>query len=176
MFLFVAPVYLKSEMVSIPCPEQVDMPTNPKRRKVDQHPDVIDKVKDFIESHGFAAQERRRSDIGNCSGVTLGQIRDHVNQDGITISKSNIHRMLEPPNKRNRASKLYMGYVKARVALKQNNVISNEHRDLHFTCAQVRYANELFQLFEQETTQLSCDDKNSCCIQISSNKENFPYQ
>ena len=47
-----------------------------------------------------------------------------------------------------------------RIPPKQNTVAKAEHRDLHFTMVQVGYANELFELFHDETARISVDEKN----------------
>ena len=47
-----------------------------------------------------------------------------------------------------------------RIPRKENTASTTEHVDLHFTIAQVNYANELFELFPDECVQISVDDKN----------------
>ena len=45
---------------------------------VTKFPDIIDKTKEFIKQHGFAAQHRRRTSTGYSSCVTIAQVRDHL--------------------------------------------------------------------------------------------------
>ena len=43
-----------------------------------QFPEILTKTVDFIRAHSYSAQERRRTDIGNLSGVGLEDIRQHL--------------------------------------------------------------------------------------------------
>ena len=64
------------------------------------------------------------------------------------------------PNRHHRAARLDKGLVNARIPRKENTASTAEHVDLHFTIAQVNYANELFELFSDECVRNSADDKN----------------
>jgi hypothetical protein len=158
-----APITI-TDNVHLPCPEVIESPMTrqPGRPSiVDQHPVVIDVIQEFVEGSGFSAQNRRRSDIGRSCGLGLSQIASHVRREtGVKLGRSTVHRVFSAPNKKTRNSKRFQGKVKARVARKKNDDPGVDHADLHFTCAQVKYNNELFEMFPEETTRLSCDDKN----------------
>jgi hypothetical protein len=70
--------WIEDEVIYLPIPERVEPEPRRKRKIIDQHPEIVHTVKDFVESHGFSAQERRRTDVGNSTGVTLQQVVHHV--------------------------------------------------------------------------------------------------
>ena len=117
---------------------------------------------DFAELHGFSAQERRCTDTAQTSGVSLVQIRSHlrIKFPDLSISKSTIHRLLVAPNAHRRSARLYRGIVNLRIPSKKNTATACDAADLHYTMAQVGYANELFELFHDEAVRISADDKN----------------
>ena len=43
-----------------------------------QFPEIVTIVTDFVQQHGFAAESRRRTSVGNAMGVTLADIKAHV--------------------------------------------------------------------------------------------------
>ena len=43
-----------------------------------QFPEIVTIVTDFVQQHGFAAESRRRTSVGNAMGVTLAEIKAHV--------------------------------------------------------------------------------------------------
>lgn len=126
------------------------------------YPNLVDTMATFIGLHGFAAQERRHTDTANTCGVSLQQIRSHLLGEfpALKISKASVHRLMVAPNKHRRAARLYKGLVNAKIPRKENTASATEHVDLHFTMAQVNYANELFELFPDECVRISVDDKN----------------
>ena len=130
------------------------------------HPEIVDVVTSFAEMHGFSAQERRRTDTADTNGVSLGQIRSHLKDrfPDLAISKATVHRLLAPPNKHHRSARLYKGLVNLRIPAKQNTAAKSDNADLHYTMAQVGYANELFELYSDECVRISADDKNKVNI------------
>lgn len=100
------------------------------------YPKLVTFVTEFIRLHGFSAEARRRSTTGNLMGVSLADIRDHV-QEKIPelkkcgISRSTIHHLLCPPRKITVSSNRYKGLVDARVPGK-SNTIRTAHVDGHF--------------------------------------------
>ena len=142
-------------------------PSNAKGRPArhKEFPTLVKSAKDFIEAHGFSAQSRRRSDVATSSGVTLKQVQDHLldNVEGLKLKGINIntvHRLMVPPNKKHRSSKLFKSLIQARVPGKSNKLIAHQHSDFHFTAAQVNYICEMFTYFDDETLLYSGDDKN----------------
>jgi hypothetical protein len=130
-----------------------------------EFPLLVNTAKDFIESHGYSAQSRRRSNVAQSSGVSLRQIQKHVldNVDGLSkkgVSINTVHHLLAPPNKKCRSAKLYKGLIGARVPGKSNKQIPAEHPDFHFTAAQVNYICEMMSSHDEETLVYSADDKN----------------
>lgn len=125
-------------------------------------PGIVDAVSTFAELHGFSAQSRRCTDTASTNGVSLQQIRTHLKSKfpDLVISKDTIHRLMIAPHKGRTTARLYKGLVNMRIPPKQNTMAKAEHQDLHFTMAQVGYANELFELFHDEAARISVDDKN----------------
>ena len=73
---------------------------------------IVDKTAEFVKQHGFAAQQRRRTETGYSSGVTIRQIREYLIKDieGLKehgISQSTIRRLFNAPNRSHTASKAW---------------------------------------------------------------------
>jgi hypothetical protein len=70
-------------------PVEVPRPRKRVRRKIiDDHPEIVDTVRDFVQGHGFQDQERR-TDVAISFGVTLQQVATHVEQvHGLKVSRS----------------------------------------------------------------------------------------
>lgn len=127
-----------------------------------KYPQIVNLATNFIQLHGFAAQQRRRTEVGNSAGVSLEQIRRHILSkipELKSVSRYTVHRLMIPPRSSTIASKYYKGLIKAHVAKKQNKEDSN-NPDFHFCASQVATANEIFQFHEKETIRISADDKN----------------
>ena len=108
--------------------------------------EIVVVVKEFIGQHSAAAYNRRREDTEYCHGVSIENIRRHVLQaipELKKISKSTIRRLLLPPQKNTNAACRYTGLVEAKLPLKRNDLSLKEHKDFHFTCAQVNFIGEL---------------------------------
>eukprot|EP00117_Sycon_ciliatum_P025801 scpid112226/ scgid21331/ len=91
------------------------------------HPELVGIVTEYIQNHGFSAQSRRRSTVGNDMGVSLTDIREHVmkrmpevREKG--ISRTAIHQLLVAPRQSTINAARYHGLVKARVPGKNNNL------------------------------------------------------
>ena len=128
-----------------------------------KYPEIASVVKDFISQHSAAAHNRRREDTSYCHGVSIEQIRRHVLYkipEIQKISKSTIRRLLLPPQKSRKAASRYAGLVEAKLPPKRNDLTVKEHKDFHFTCAQVNFVSELSEMLVKETVALSADDKN----------------
>jgi hypothetical protein len=112
-----------------------------------QFPDLVLVVTEFIQSHGFSAQNRRRNEIGNAMGVTLAEIQGHVMEKMPElkkrgISRTTIHELLVAPRSGTINASRYHGLVKARVPGKDNSE-RKYHQDAHFAFAQVKYVREM---------------------------------
>lgn len=130
---------------------------------VEDHPEIVDIVRDFITQHSSSAHNRRRDDVQYSHGVTLSAIRSHVLREIPSlkeISVHTIHRLLLPPNKNRNASKRYKSLVDAKRPPKRNDLASKTHPDFHYTSAQVNIVGELAEMFSDETIAISADDKN----------------
>ena len=126
-------------------------------------PEIVAVVKQFIGQHSAAAHNRRREDTEYCHGVSIEKIHRHVLQafpELKKISKSTIRRLLLPPQKNRKAASRYTGLVEAKLPPKRNDLSLKEHKDCHFTCAQVNFISELSEMLFDETVALSADDKN----------------
>ena len=125
---------------------------------------LVQIVTEFIQSHNFSAQSRRRNETGNAMGVTLAQIQGHViekipelKKHG--ISRTAIHELLVSPRSGTINASRYHGLVKARVTGKDNTK-RKYHQDAHLAFAQVKYVREMAAQYSDECCILSCDDIN----------------
>ena len=127
-----------------------------------KYPQLVEDVAAFIRLHGFAAHERRRTEKATSCGVSLEQIRSHVEKEnpGLRLSNTTVHRLMLPPNKARSSRRLYKGLIHVRVPSKKNSQTKADHEDHHYTMAQIGYCNELFQLHADEGLRISADDKN----------------
>lgn len=118
-----------------------------------KYPQIVNLATNFIQLHGCAAQQRRRTEVGNSAGVSLEQIRCHILSkipELKSVSRSTVHILMIPPMSGTIASKYYKGLIKADIGKKQNKDDSN-NPDFHFCASQVATANEIFQFHEKET-------------------------
>ena len=131
-------------------------------RKDYQHPELVEVTKDFIKTHGFSAQNRRRSETANSSGVSLTQITTHVKRliPTIKISRSTVHRLMVPPRKNTRTSRDYKSVVNARVPRKDNSAVASLHQDSHFCASNVAGLAEFSNKFSDAVMFMSLDNLN----------------
>ena len=121
-------------------------------------------VTDFIQSHGIAAQSRRRSQAGNSMGVSLEDVRAHIKEKVLElkrrgISRTAIHQLFVAPRKGTRNASRYTNLVKAKVPGKDNSQ-HKSNQDSHYALAQVKYALEFGECFSSDVVTFSCDDMN----------------
>lgn len=141
------------------------VPQKPGRIPLHQaFPEIVTTVTDFIQTHGFSAQSRRRSQTGNSMGVTLSDIRSHLLEQFPAlkergISRTVIHQLMVAPRKGTRNALRYTGLVQAKVPGKDNSQ-RKAHLDGHYAFAQANYVGELCQKFRDECVSISCDDMN----------------
>lgn len=129
-----------------------------------QYPEIVTIVTDFIQLHGFAAESRRRSTVGNAMGVTLAELKAHVlskvpSLANKGISRTVIHELLVAPRRKTRNAQRYHGLVDARVPGKDNS-LHKSHMNSHYAFAQANYVRECCAEFADECHCLSCDDMN----------------
>ena len=127
-------------------------------------PEIVTTVTDFIQTHGFSAQSRRRTMTVNSMGVTLSDIRSHLLKQFPAlrkrgISRTAIHQLMVAPRKGTHNALRCTGLVKAKVPAKDNSQ-HKAHLDGHFAFTQANYVCELCQKFEDECVSISCDDMN----------------
>ena len=93
----------------------------------ERFPNMVTEARAFIDANGTKAQERRRNDTVTMSnGVSLRQLRDHIlrkvpalKEQGLSVTT--VHRLLVPPDRRNKNSaKRYRGVIKAKVPQNSN--------------------------------------------------------
>ena len=129
-----------------------------------QFPEIITLITDYVQLHGFSAQSRRRSQVGNSMGVSLRDLQDHLKEKipqlkKRGISRTTVHQLLVAPRQGVRNASRYTDLVKARVPGKDNS-LRHANEDSHFAFAQVNYALEFGQHFSDDCVTLSCDDMN----------------
>ena len=63
-----------------------------------KHPEIVPKIKDFIEQNSAAAHLRRRNATAYTNGVTLQEIVNHVKSVlKIDVCRDQVHRLMNPP-------------------------------------------------------------------------------
>ena len=86
----------------------------------ESHPELVNihvhVVTEYVKNHGFSAQNRHRSTIGNTLGALLANISEHVmmcilREKG--ISRTTVHQLLVAPGKSTINAARYHGLVKA---------------------------------------------------------------
>ena len=129
-----------------------------------QFPTLITVVEDFIKTHSFLADGRRRKSTGTGTGVSLEQIRVHALKavPGLSergISRDAIHLLMVPPKKNTIRASRYKSLIDARVPGKRNNY-REESPNQHFLFARNKYREEFVAMFPNDATFFSCDDMN----------------
>ena len=133
------------------------------------YPSVAKCTLEFLQQHGWSAQERRRSSIANSVGVSLESLRNHLlaTVPGLKekgISRTTIHQLLPPPRQKSHNAAPYHSIVQARVPGKRNEEASHEHQHVHHCAAQVNLCMEFAAEQYDEIMSFSCDDMNKINI------------
>ena len=127
-------------------------------------PSISDVATEFIKSHGFCAQERRRSSTITTSGVSIKEIREHLLKTipGLKehgISKQTVRWIFKPVRKDNHAAVHYKGIINAKISKKDNT--GREYKgDSHFILSRVKLQREFAEYFKEETAIVSTDNMN----------------
>ena len=90
----------------------------------EKFPQLTPKVDAIVQRNGFKAHVRRRFDWGTSCGTNLNKLQKEVIEtvEGLdSVSKSTLRRLMEPPNKKFKAAKLYCGEIKAKLQPKCND-------------------------------------------------------
>ena len=124
---------------------------------------------EFLQQHGWSAQERRHSSIANSVGVSLESLRNHLlaTVPGLKekgISRTTVHQLLLPPRQKSHNAARYHSIVQARVPGKRNEEASHEHQHVHHCAAQVNLCMEFAAEHYDEIMSFSCDDMNKINI------------
>ena len=124
---------------------------------------------EFLQQHGWSAQERRRSCIANSVGVSLESLRNHLlatipelKEKG--ISHTTVHQLLLPPRQKSYNAARYHSIVQARVPGKRNEEASHDHQHVHHCAVQVNLCMEFAAEHYDEIMSFSCDDMNKINI------------
>ena len=122
----------------------------------------------YLQQHGWSAQERRRTEVANSVGVSLASLRQHLLKtvpglDAVGISRTTVHQLMLPPRQCTINSTRYHGVVEARVASKKNDSAIS-HVNVQHCAAQVNLCMEYASQFSHEIAAFSCDDMNKIHI------------
>ena len=133
-------------------------------------PSMAQRALEFLQQHGWSAQERRRASIGNSVGVSLESLRKHLLETvpGLKekgISRTSVHQLLLPPRQKTLNANRYHGVVPAKVPGKRN-AAAQDHAHVQHCASQVNLAMEFAADHQDEVMAFSCDDMNK--IQIGS--------
>lgn len=85
---------------------------------VSQNLEFVAPVKEFVAQHSAAAHNRHRQDTEYCHGVSKEDIHRHLLQtipELKNISKSNVRRLLLPPQKNRKAASKDADLIEAKV-------------------------------------------------------------
>ena len=94
---------------------------------------MLEEIVSFVQLHGFAAHERRRTGTATSCGVRLEDVRQHLlnNVEGLDkISKTKVYYLMQPANMHSRESARHKDAVDVRVGVK-NCDISKENPKAH---------------------------------------------
>ena len=121
-------------------------------------------VTEFLESTGFQAQLRRRTEVGVAlrMGAMLANLKKHIQAaiKGIVICRQTIHHLFVAPRKGTINAANYKGVVQARVAGKKKTLRKFKgHPDAHHAASLVRFVMEFGALFVDFVDVISIDDK-----------------
>ena len=128
-------------------------------------PNLIECATAFIKQHSFAAHARRRETTSTGNGVSLREIRDHLNknvpclQEAGGISRDIVHRLTIAPRKNALQAYRYKGLIDARKPGKRNQY-REANGNQHFLFARATYREELLSKFSDESKFYSADDMN----------------
>lgn len=108
----------------------ISMPVLKRGRKTltKRHPELVPVLSNFIRDNSAEAHNKRQTLTTYTNRVTLNDIKKHVigNVPGLqSVSRSTIHRMMNPPPKGTINAKRYTGLVDARVPPKKNNATTS---------------------------------------------------
>ena len=146
-------------------------------------PTLASKALEYLQQHGWSAQERRRTDVASSVGVSLGSWRKHLldTVPGLRktgISRTTVHQLMLPPRQSTINAKRYTGVVPARVPGKQNSASSHRHTHVQHCASQVNLCMEFASCFEDELAAFSCDAMNkinigAMAVSLSPNSQVF---
>ena len=122
------------------------------------HKGLVPCVEAFIQQNTAVAHFRRRDRTMYMNGITLAEIKRHVETKfGIKISRSTIHRVMRPRRHGTGASERFKSLLNACIPPKNNSGDRSIHPDFHYTCSQV---NLVRMICHSGTLQMSVDNKN----------------
>ena len=127
-------------------------------------PSIPNVATEFIKSHGFRAQERKRTSTITSSVVTINEIREHLLKNIPSlkehgISKQTVRWLFKPFRKDNHAAVRYKGIINATIP-KKDNTGRKYKGDSHFILSHIKLRREFAEYFKEETTIVSTDNMN----------------
>ena len=127
----------------------------------EKFPQLLDVIVNFVRLHGFGAHTRKRSGTSTSCGVSLEDIRRHVecNVDGLTkISKTKIYHLMKPARSNSREAARHKDALDIRVASKVCDV-SKDSQNAHEYFALVSNIRQMAAIYPNECVIFSCDSK-----------------
>ena len=105
------------------CHSKLSQPNKGQKSLYETYPELAACETNFVKRNLFAA-ERRRTSTAAGNGVTLEEIQNHIYEKipelrERGISKSTIHNMFVPTNKRNKNAECYKSLIDAKVPKKK---------------------------------------------------------
>lgn len=139
-----------------------------RKRLSTMFPGIVQCAENFVQQNSFSADPKRRVATGRSCGVTVSQVKEHVEtaykEQGLSnVSRHTVRRWMAPPNKNFNTSKLYTSEIDAKIPSKANTV-RKEDDNQHYYAARVKYALEYSSKFHDSTTVYSCDCMNKVKI------------
>ena len=130
----------------------------------EKFPEMVNMVTNFLKQHSFCADNRRRNSTFTGNGVSLQEIKEHLEEQIPELkehgtSRNTIHCLFVAPLQNTHASARYRGLIQARVPHKKNSYRENSENQ-HFLFSRVAYREELVTKFKDCAQFLSVDDMN----------------
>ena len=132
-------------------------------------PTMAGKAIEYLQQHGWSAQEWRQTGVASSVGVSLGSLRNHLLDTvrglrATGISTTTVHQLLLLPRMSSINAKRYQGIVQARVPGKKNFASSHSHSHVQHCASQVNLCMEFASQYNDEIVAFSCDDMNKINI------------
>ena len=111
-------------------------PGSGRPRIIDKNPEILEKVRNYAETNGVAAHDRRRTDVGRfgfCMEDVQEFLKNSIFKEDLekVPSLNTIRRMFEAPSQSRNSKFLYKSDIMARPGVKRNDAPGTGEHHLH---------------------------------------------